>query len=229
MPHRSPAYLYAASTSNQIYVSNGFDSVILRESSNFVRWAGPRKVTDVGPKQTEPIGRPMTLTQSLEPLRLRHVFGTFPTGVAALAALVGGEPQGIAVSSFTSVSLDPAMVLVCVAKTSSTWPLLAKVPRLGISVLAADQGRACRQLSARTGDRFSGLDWRATQHGAVLLEGASGWLDCSIEHQDRAGDHDIIVLRVHDLDGDHAVPPLVFHGSRLRQLGPEATHNTSGG
>ena len=91
----------------------------------------------------------MTLTESLEPVRLRHVFGTFPTGVAALAALVSDEPQGIAVNSFTSVSLDPAMVLVCVARTSTTWPLLAKVPRLGISVLAADQKRACHQLSAR--------------------------------------------------------------------------------
>ncbi|HXW81042.1 MAG TPA: flavin reductase family protein [Acidimicrobiales bacterium] len=160
----------------------------------------------------------MTLTDSLEPLHLRHVFATFPTGVAALAALVDEEPQGIAVSSFTSVSLDPAMVLVCVARTSTTWPLLAKVPRLGISVLAADQGRACRQLSARVDDRFNGLGWRATPDGAVLLEGASGWFECSVEHQDPAGDHDIVVLRVHDLDGDHGVPPLVFHGSRFRQL-----------
>jgi flavin reductase (DIM6/NTAB) family NADH-FMN oxidoreductase RutF len=165
----------------------------------------------------------MTLTQSLEPVRLRHVFGTFPIGVTALAALVRDEPQGIAVSSFTSVSLDPAMVLVCVAKTSTTWPLLAKAPRLGISVLAADQGQACRQLSARTGDRFSGLGWRATPDGAVVIDGASGWFECSIDQQAPAGDHDIVVLRVHDLDGDHSVPPLVFHGSRLRQLHPEVS------
>ena len=167
----------------------------------------------------------MTLTDSLEPLRLRHVFGTFPTGVAALAALVNDEPQGIAVSSFTPVSLDPAMVLVCVARTSTTWPLLAKVPRLGISVLAADQGRACRQLSARGLDRFRGLDWRATPDGAVLLEGASGWFETSIEHEDPAGDHHIVVLRIHDLDGDHDVPPLVFHGSRLHQLNPLASRD----
>ena len=73
----------------------------------------------------------MTLTESLEPVRLRHVFGTFPTGVAALAALVSDEPQGIAVNSFTSVSLDPAMVLVCVARTSTTWPLLSMPPGSG--------------------------------------------------------------------------------------------------
>jgi flavin reductase (DIM6/NTAB) family NADH-FMN oxidoreductase RutF len=170
----------------------------------------------------------MTLTDSLEPVRLRHVFGTFPIGVAALAALVDGQPHGIAVSSFTSVSLDPAMVLVCVARTSTTWPLLADVPRLGISVLAADQGQACRQLSAPAGDRFRGLGWRATADGAVLLEGASGWFECSIEQEGPAGDHNVVVLRVHDLDGDSTVPPLVFHGSRMRHLGPEVVVNDRG-
>jgi flavin reductase (DIM6/NTAB) family NADH-FMN oxidoreductase RutF len=163
----------------------------------------------------------MTLTESLEPLLLRRVYGTFPTGVAALAALVGANPQGIAVSSFTSVSLDPPMVLVCVAHTSTTWPSLRHAPRLGISILAAGQEQACRQLSARDGDRFVGLDWHATGDGAVLIDGASAWFECSVDKQTPAGDHDIVVLRVHDLDGDHAVSPLVFHGSRLRQLHPE--------
>jgi flavin reductase (DIM6/NTAB) family NADH-FMN oxidoreductase RutF len=163
----------------------------------------------------------MTLTDAFEPLVLRRVFGTFPTGVAALAALVNGRPQGIAVSSFTSVSLDPPMVLVCVAHTSTTWPALSQAPRLGISVLAAGQEQACRQLSARGTDRFAGLDWHATGDGAVLFDGASAWFECSVEQRNRAGDHYIVVLRVHDLDGDHAVPPLVFHGSRLRHLPPE--------
>jgi flavin reductase (DIM6/NTAB) family NADH-FMN oxidoreductase RutF len=163
----------------------------------------------------------MTLTETLEPLLLRRVYGTFPTGVAALAALVDGKPQGIAVSSFTSVSLDPPMVLVCVAHTSTTWPSLTKAPRLGISILAAGQQQACRQLSARAEDRFAGLDWHVTADGAVLIDGASAWFECSVDQQTRAGDHDIVVLRVHDLDGDHSVSPLVFHGSRLRQLHPD--------
>lgn len=163
----------------------------------------------------------MTLAETFEPLLLRKVFGTFPTGVAVMAALVDGEPAGIALSSFTSVSLDPAMVLVCVARSSTTWPVLSQAGRLGISVLAADQQKACQQLSARGRDRFSGLQWRATPGGAVLLEGSSAWFECSLEQQREAGDHDIVVLRVHDLAGDHSVAPLVFHGSRLRRLGPE--------
>jgi flavin reductase (DIM6/NTAB) family NADH-FMN oxidoreductase RutF len=165
--------------------------------------------------------RPVTfVATSLEPVTLRRVFGNFPTGVTALAALVDGSPVGLALSSFTSVSLDPALVLVCVAQTSTTWPALANAARLGISVLAVNQEQACRQLSAPSGDRFAGLAWRTTDEGAVFLEGASAWLECSLEQQFVAGDHNIVVLRVHELDGDHAVSPLVFHGSQLRQLMP---------
>lgn len=170
----------------------------------------------------------MTLTDALEPLLLRRVFGTFPTGVTALAAVLDGRPQGIAVSAFTPVSLEPAMVLVCVARSSTTWPSLSKAPRLGISVLAADQEQACRQLSSRDGDRFADLGWRTTDNGAVLLEGADAWFECSVEKLAPGGDHDIVVLRVHDLDGDHAVSPLVFHGSRFRRLHPEQSAGKAG-
>jgi flavin reductase (DIM6/NTAB) family NADH-FMN oxidoreductase RutF len=163
----------------------------------------------------------MTLTESFDPLALRRVFAAFPTGVAALAAVVDERPYGIAVGSFTAVSLEPAMVLVCVAHTSTTWPVLAQAPRLGISVLAVHQEQAFKQLSERHGDRFTGLDWHATSKGALLLDGASAWFECSVDQRCRAGDHDIVVLRVHDLAGDHTVSPLIFHGSRLRRLHPE--------
>jgi flavin reductase (DIM6/NTAB) family NADH-FMN oxidoreductase RutF len=159
-------------------------------------------------------------SHKLEPDQLRRVFGAFPSGVTALSALVDGAPVGLAASSFTSVSLDPPLVAVCVAHSSTTWPLLRTVDRLGVSVLGAEQERAGRQLAARGIDRFAGLEWRATLDGAVLLEGASAWLDCSIEQQARAGDHDIVVLRVHDLDADHDISPLVFHASQFRRLEP---------
>jgi flavin reductase (DIM6/NTAB) family NADH-FMN oxidoreductase RutF len=153
-----------------------------------------------------------------DPAELRRVFGTFPSGVTAIAALVNGQPVGLAASSFTSVSLDPALVSVCVAHSSTTWPILGRAARFGVSVLAAEQERACEQLSARDGDRFSALRWRSTDDGAVLLDDAVAWLDCSIYTVVRAGDHDIVVFRVHDLDADHDVMPLVFHAGRFRRL-----------
>lgn len=155
--------------------------------------------------------------EELSPARLRRVFGAFPTGVTAIAALVDGVPVGLAANSFTAVSLDPPLVSVCLAHTSTTWPLLADRARLGLTVLGADQERACTQLAA-SGDRFANLDWRATEDGAVLLDGAGAWFETSVERRIRAGDHDIVLLRIHAMEADHTVPPLVFHGSRFRRL-----------
>jgi flavin reductase (DIM6/NTAB) family NADH-FMN oxidoreductase RutF len=162
---------------------------------------------------------PNMTTCALEPTDLRRVFAAFPTGVTAVAALVDGVPAGITANSFTSVSLDPPIVSVSVAHTSTTWPVLRKATRLGISVLGAHQERHGRALSERRGDRFDSVRWWATADGAVMLEGASAWLDCGIEREIRVGDHDLILLRVHALDADPEVPPLVFHGSRYRRLG----------
>lgn len=156
--------------------------------------------------------------RALDPGHLRRVFSAFPSGVTAVAALVEGKPVGIAASSFTSVSLDPPLVSVCVALSSTTWPMLRRCARIGVSVLSADQEKVCRQLSLRGPDRFADLRWTATAAGAVLLGGTGAWLECSTELQIRAGDHDIVVLRVHDLDADHALAPLVFHGSQFRRL-----------
>lgn len=172
------------------------------------------------PLRPAPAAAPVTTggRAPLSPAELRRVFGAFPTGVTAIAALVDGEPAGLAANSFTSVSLQPPLLSVCIAHTSTTWPLLADRARLGVTVLGAGQERACAQLASRSGDRFAGLDWYATDDGAVLLDGAAAWFDTSVEQQVRAGDHDIVVLRVHALGADRAVAPLVFHGSRFRRL-----------
>lgn len=161
----------------------------------------------------------MTIAQVLDPTQLRRAFGAFPSGVTAVAAVIDGAPVGLAASSFTSVSLEPPLVSVCVAHSSTTWPVLRRAERLGLSVLGAHQERAGRQLAARGTDRFADLDWWADR-GAVLLAGAGAWLHCSIDQQVRAGDHDIVVLRVHEIDVDADVLPLVFHGSRFRRLQP---------
>ncbi|REF31782.1 flavin reductase family protein [Calidifontibacter indicus] len=149
---------------------------------------------------------------------LRRVFGAYPTGVTALAAIVDGKPVGMAASSFTSVSLAPPIVSVCIAHSSSTWPVLRRTRRLGVSVLAADQVDACRALSARDTDRFADLRWRETFGGAVLLDDAGAWIETSIRQVVRAGDHDVVLLDVHDLDRADEVAPLVFHGSAFRRL-----------
>lgn len=158
------------------------------------------------------------VAEPLDPAELRRVFGAFPSGVVAIAALIDGSPVGMAASSFTSVSLDPPLVMICVGKTSTTWPKFREAPRFGVSVFAADQAAACRQLAARSGDRFADISWRSTEDGAVMLEGATAWLHCSTHAVYPGGDHDIVVMHVHDLDANHAIHPLVFHASKFHRL-----------
>jgi flavin reductase (DIM6/NTAB) family NADH-FMN oxidoreductase RutF len=123
----------------------------------------------------------------------------------------------MAASSFTSVSLDPPLVSVCVAHSSTTWPKLRDLARVGISVLSADQADLCRQLSG-TGDRFADVEWYATADGAILVEQAAVWLDCSLVSEVTAGDHCIAVLQVEAVSDLAGVAPLVFHGSQFRRL-----------
>lgn len=149
---------------------------------------------------------------------LRRTFGCFPTGVAAVCARVDGEPVGMAVSSFTSVSLSPPLVSICVDRVSATWPKLRRAPALGVSVLSTAHGLAGRQLAARTGDRFAGLRTTTTPSGALHLEDAAALFECAIHEEVAAGDHDIILLRILALAARPASPPLVFHGSRFRTL-----------
>ncbi len=160
----------------------------------------------------------VTAREAVDPATMRRVLAAFPTGVTALAALVDGVPLGMAANSFTSVSLDPPLVSVCVSTASGTWPSLRRANRIGVSVLSHRQEAASRQLAARGIDRFAGLSWYPTDEGAVLLEHASAWFECVIEREIRAGDHEIVLLEVRALDTDPSRPPLVFHGSRYRQL-----------
>ncbi|MHA6761421.1 flavin reductase family protein [Streptacidiphilus sp. PAMC 29251] len=156
-----------------------------------------------------------------EPAALRAAFACIPQGVTALCALdESGTPRGITASSLTTVSLDPPLISVAMAHTSTTWPRLRHLPRLGVSVLADDQNETCRALAARTQDRFADIDWHATDHGAVLLGDAVLWMDCTIEDAMPAGDHQIVLLRIHALSAQPDREPLVFHASRFRRLQP---------
>jgi flavin reductase (DIM6/NTAB) family NADH-FMN oxidoreductase RutF len=150
---------------------------------------------------------------------LREAFGHFPTGVIAIAAEVDGVLVGLAASTFVPVSLDPPLVSFCVQNTSTTWPKLKDRARLGISVLGEAHDDAARSLAARTGDRFAGLQTRSTDNGAVFIEGTSVWLESSIDQLVPAGDHTIVILRVHDISVHPDVAPIVFHRSTFRRLG----------
>jgi flavin reductase (DIM6/NTAB) family NADH-FMN oxidoreductase RutF len=155
---------------------------------------------------------------SLDPDDLRRAFGAFPSGVVAVAAEVDGVRVGMAASSFTSVSLEPALVSFAIANTSATWQLLRRAPRLGVSVLAEHHDKVCRQLAGPADARFDGLSLRGTEDGAVLLEDAIATFDCSIDREVAAGDHTVVLLRLHAVCDSASGSPLVFHRSGFGRL-----------
>ncbi|SEG61925.1 NADH-FMN oxidoreductase RutF, flavin reductase (DIM6/NTAB) family [Thermomonospora echinospora] len=144
--------------------------------------------------------------------RFRSVLGRFATGVVAVTAIgPGGRPAGLAANSFTSVSLDPPLVSFCVAHTSTSWPRLREAERLCVNILSRSQEEVCRRLAAKGGDKFAGLEWTLSPGGGPVLEGALAWIECAVEAEIPAGDHRIVVARVHHLDKHHDGDPLLFY------------------
>ncbi|MET0952043.1 MAG: flavin reductase family protein [Aeromicrobium sp.] len=167
----------------------------------------------------------MTITfptnQDLDPGRLREAFGSFPTGVVAVAAEVDGQLLGLAASSFTSVSLDPPLVSINLATSSKTWPDLRRATHLGLTVLADHHGPLCRQLAGSVDERFADVAHTVTPEGAVLIDDGLAKFDTTVYREVDAGDHVLVLLELHAVDhGSRSLSPLVFHRSRFGSLAP---------
>ncbi|GAA4752913.1 flavin reductase [Nocardioides endophyticus] len=146
-----------------------------------------------------------------EPRHFRDVLGQFPTGVAVVTALdPDGAPVGMAVGSFSSVSLDPPLVAFMPARTSSTYPVIADAPHFCVSILGADQEEVCRAMATRGADKFSEIDWFPAPSGAPIIADSLAWIDCTPAWTHEAGDHLIVLGTVDQLAELRPGPPLVF-------------------
>ncbi|MFI5675538.1 flavin reductase family protein [Streptomyces cellulosae] len=161
-----------------------------------------------------------------DPGEMQKAFSAFPSGVAALSARVHGDPTVMIVSSFAvGVSYNPPMVSFAAQHTSTTWPVLSGAQAIGISVLGEGHSDKARQLASRSKEgRFADLGTVEAASGAIFLQGAPVWLECTVEHRYPAGDHDIIVLRVLAMMTDDDRSPLVWHRQTLKMLGDGPTH-----
>lgn len=157
---------------------------------------------------------------AIDPKEFRRVLGCLPTGVTVLAGLAGDRrPVGMAANAITSVSLDPPMILVCPALTSTTWPVIRGSGRFCASVMASHHAEACAQFAAPETERFKGVAWHERESGPAL-DGAVAWIDCSINAEHAAGDHTIVVADVLALETAGDADPLVFFRGRFGTFAP---------
>ena len=144
----------------------------------------------------------------------RSTLSQFCSGVVVATGCLRGAPAGFAAQSFSSLSLDPPLIALFPARTSTSWPKLRDSGSFCINILAADQKPVC-DLFARSGiDKFAELAWRPGVTGSPVLEGVLAWIDCDLEAEHDAGDHTIAVGRVRDLGilAPHGAPLLFFRG-----------------
>lgn len=150
----------------------------------------------------------------------RTVMRRFPTGVTVVAvADAAGTPWGLTVSSFTSVSLDPPLILVCIDRNSETHDRLLAADGFTVNVLSAGQtGAALRFASDPAEGRFDDVAWTRGSGGHPILTDASAWLQCDVHEVLSGGDHSIIVGRVHGT-GVGEGPSMVYHDGAFGSAG----------
>jgi 3-hydroxy-9,10-secoandrosta-1,3,5(10)-triene-9,17-dione monooxygenase reductase component len=150
-----------------------------------------------------------------EPQRFRQVLGHFATGVTVITGMHERRPIGFACQAFAALSLEPPLVLFCPAKTSGTWPRIARVGQLGVNVLASSQRDLARKFGISAADKFAGVPWTAAANGAPILDGALTWAGCTVESVHESGDHFIVIARVTELGDCVPGDPLLFYRGRF--------------
>ncbi|WP_295658839.1 flavin reductase family protein [uncultured Nocardioides sp.] len=152
----------------------------------------------------------------------REVLGRFASGVTVVTGLDGDSPAGLTCQSFTSVSLEPPLVLFCVARTSRSWPSIRRSGAFCANVLADDQAPVSEVMASRSADKFAGLSWvPGAATGSPRIAGATAYVECSIQAVHEAGDHVVVIGRVLDLVPGAAEHGLTFHRGRYGSTRPQ--------
>lgn len=162
----------------------------------------------------------------IDPLQYRRVLGHFPTGVTVVTACAAdGEPLGVTIGSFCSVSLDPPLVGFLPMIVSDRWPAIRATGSFCVNVLAADQAELCwRFAKTDISAPFDGVGWHpAAGTGSPILDGAIAWIDCTIAGVVEAGDHHFVtghVLGLEHVADDSAPSALIFFRGKLGEFTP---------
>lgn len=154
--------------------------------------------------------------------QFRDVLGLFCSGVTVVTSVSDGEPVGMTCQSFSSVSLEPPLVMFSPAKTSRAWPLMQRAGFFCVNILAAHQADLSNGMATKGDEKFGAVSWTTATTGAPVLEGVLGYVDCTVHQVIEAGDHYVVIGRVKQLAfgdgresaaaGGPADPLLFFQG-----------------
>jgi len=140
---------------------------------------------------------------------MKQVNRQFVTGVTVVTAMDEDQPRGLAVNAFSSITLDPATVMVCVQRTSSTHDCLFRTDHLAINILSTGQLDVVTTFAGKSDDKFADLDWTPGPHGSPLIADSSAHMETGIRERLQASTHTVFICRVlHAAVTDN--PPMVY-------------------
>ncbi len=161
--------------------------------------------------------------------QFKEAMGRFATGVTVVAAVEDGDPVGFTCQSFVSLSLDPPLVGLAPAKTSASWPRIARAGAFCVNVLTARQEHLSRRFARSGGEKFAGVTWRAAPvGGSPVIEGCLAWVDCRLVAIHDAGDHELVIGEVLDL-GVGEGEPLLFYNAAFASIAPASGRDADPG
>jgi flavin reductase (DIM6/NTAB) family NADH-FMN oxidoreductase RutF len=150
----------------------------------------------------------------VSPATLRHVAGTFITGVTVVTTMVDSEPRGCAANAVSSLSLNPPTMLVCLARTSNTHSQLIRAGVFAINILgdSAQSREVCLAFASKKEDKFSNIEYRIGRLAVPILTQAIGWLECQLSDAYDSGDHTIFIGKVVAAAATDGLPLAYFRG-----------------
>ncbi|HEY2215704.1 MAG TPA: flavin reductase family protein [Acidimicrobiales bacterium] len=148
----------------------------------------------------------------LDQARFREVLGHFATGVTIVTASEDAGPVGFSCQSFAALSLEPPMVILAPAKTSTSWPRIAQAGSFCVNILSDDQVDVCRAFAVSGGDKFVGVEWTPGVTGAPRITGSLATIECTLGTIHDGGDHELVTGHVVALETGEG-SPLLFYRS----------------
>ena len=221
--------LHGIPTTNREVTTSGSNLCTVvdgRLSSERVTWHTRHLLTALGISTVRDDPAPATIVSPVgepDPELLKGFNRQFVTGVTVVSTMDGDRARGLAVNAYCSISLDPPLVMVCIQRTSSTWPALFRATHLGVNVLGRDQRDVVSVFSSKDPDKFARIDWRPGPHGSPLIAGSAAMLEAEIQERFQAKTHTIFLCRVRHAEVDEGAPMVYkagrfFDGGELTEL-----------